>query len=194
MYDLPVVNLPASHNRTATGILAAAAIVLAEHGESASMADIATASGVGRATLYRYFPTRELLLQGLIEAALTELRERIADAELDTVPVAEGLARLTRGFLAAGDKYSALANVKKEFIADKAELDRQLAQPVEALLARGVEDGTLRADLAVGVLVQMYTGLIERAFTMVWRREVGLEQAAALVTTMFLDGANRQPA
>ncbi|HEY4455618.1 MAG TPA: helix-turn-helix domain-containing protein [Pseudonocardiaceae bacterium] len=179
-------------NRTAAGILEAAAVVLAEHGESVSMADIATASGVGRATLYRYFPTRDLLLRGLIDAALTELRERIADAELDTVPVAEGLARLTRGFLAAGSKYSALASVKKEFIADTAEFDRQLSQPVETLLARGIEDGTLRADLTVAVLVQMYTGLTERAFTMVWRREVGLEQAAALVTTMFLDGATHR--
>lgn len=176
-------------NRTAASILEAAAIVLADKGESASMADIATASGVGRATLYRYFPTREELLRGLIEAALSELRERIADAELDTVPVAEGLARLTRGFLAAGSKYGALASAKKEFLADKTELDEQLVQPVESLLARGIADGTLRPDLTVAVLVQMYTGLIERAFTMVWRRETGLEQAAALVTTMFLDGA-----
>src|SRR5437879_7590870 len=112
-------------NRTAAGILEAAAAVFAEHGESASMADIATASGVGRATLYRYFPTREELLRGLVDAALAELRERIADAELDTVPVAVGLARLTRGFLAAGSTYSALASVKTELVIAKAELDRQ---------------------------------------------------------------------
>jgi TetR/AcrR family transcriptional repressor of mexCD-oprJ operon len=188
-----VVSQPVPHNRTAASILEAAAAVLAEHGRSASMADIATATGVGRATLYRYFPTREALLRGLIAAALAELRERVVGAELDTVPVAEGLARLTRGFLAAGSKYGALASTKQEYVADKAELDSQLSEPIRELLARGVDDGTLRADLPVPVLLEMYTGLIEHALAMLLRREIGVEPAAAAVTSLFLDGATRRP-
>jgi tetracycline repressor-like protein len=39
------------------GILDIAAGVLAERGEAASTVHIADAAGVGRATLYRYFPT-----------------------------------------------------------------------------------------------------------------------------------------
>lgn len=178
-------------DRVVAGILDAAAAVLAERGDSVSMAEIASAIGVGRATLYRYFPNREALLGGLAEAAFTELCQRIADAEVDTVPVADGIARLTRGFLAAGDKYAALANTRKDQLGDSDALDQHVAAPIRDLLRRGVDDGTLRDDLSVTVLFEMYTGLLEHALNMLLRREIGSEQAAATVTTMFLNGANR---
>src|SRR5579859_7446878 len=84
---------PTLRDRIAAGILDTAAAVLAGRGEPASMAEIADAAGVSRATLYRYFPTRDTLLNALAEAASAELRERIADAELDTIPVLEAIAR-----------------------------------------------------------------------------------------------------
>jgi len=101
---------PTLRDRIAAGILDTAAAVLAGRGESASMAEIADAAGVSRATLYRYFPTRDTLLNALAEAASAELRDRIADAELDTIPVPEAIARLTRGFVLTGSKYVALAH------------------------------------------------------------------------------------
>ncbi|MGH3259142.1 MAG: helix-turn-helix domain-containing protein, partial [Streptosporangiaceae bacterium] len=52
----------ALRDRAARVILDAAAALLAERGESVSMADIAEAAGVGRATVYRYFPTKDALL------------------------------------------------------------------------------------------------------------------------------------
>jgi AcrR family transcriptional regulator len=152
------------------------------------MAEIATAAGVGRATLYRYYPTREALLAGLAEAAFAELCGRIADAGLDTVSVTEGLARLTRGFMAAGDKYAALAGVKKE-IRDTESLDQEIARPVRELLRRGIADGTLRADVPVEVLFELYSGLVERSLLLVMRRELSGEQAAAAACSLFLHGA-----
>ena len=50
---------PAIQDRVAEAILDVAANLLASGGEPPSMADIAAAAGVGRATLYRHFPTRE---------------------------------------------------------------------------------------------------------------------------------------
>jgi AcrR family transcriptional regulator len=188
-----VVRRPALHSRIATGILDTAAGVLAERGESASMAEIATAAGVGRATLYRYFPTRDALLRGLISAAFADLRERVADAQVDTVPVAEGIARLTRGFMAAGSKYAALARADKDRIRETDDVDRHVGAPIRDLLRRGVDDGTLRGDLSVDVLFEMFTGLLERSLNLVLRHEIGVEQAAAAVTSVFLDGAVRKP-
>ena len=60
------------------------------------MADIAEAAGVSRATLYRYFPTRERLLQALTATGLQTAAARLAQADLDTVPVPEAIARLAR--------------------------------------------------------------------------------------------------
>jgi AcrR family transcriptional regulator len=73
-------------------ILLAAARVLAAR-EAASMADIAAAAEITRGTLYRHFPARESLIQALEAAANEEAGRRLAEANLDQVPVEEGLAR-----------------------------------------------------------------------------------------------------
>src|SRR5271166_3850832 len=98
----------AIHDRVAEVILDAAADLLAEGGEPPSMSEVAAAAGVSRATLYRYFPTREQLLQTLTAAAIKATAARLAEADLDAVPVAEGIARVARVVAAAGSKYAAL--------------------------------------------------------------------------------------
>jgi TetR/AcrR family transcriptional repressor of mexCD-oprJ operon len=185
-----MVRHPALRDRIAAGILDTAATVLAERGESASMADIARAAGVGRATLYRYFPTREALLLGLTRVAFEELSGRIADAGLDDVPLREGVARAARAFIAAGSRYAAVVHVGKAYVDDPAEFDLAVAEPVRALIRRGVADGSLRADVPAAVLFEMFTGLLERALQLVERGQVGVEQAGAVITTLFLDGAS----
>ena len=60
----------AIQERVAEAILDVAADLLAAGGKPPSMADVAAAAGVSRATLYRYFPTREQLLAALTTAGL----------------------------------------------------------------------------------------------------------------------------
>lgn len=185
-----MVRHPALRDRIAAGILDTAATVLAERGESASMADIAQAAGVGRATLYRYFPTRDALMHGLTRAAFGELGDRIAAADLDAVPLREGVARAARAFIAAGARYAAVVHVAKTYIDDPAEFDRAIAEPVRVLIRRGVASGDLRADVPADVLFEMFTGLLERSLQLVERGQLGVEQAGSVITTMFLDGAS----
>jgi len=94
-------------DRVAAGILEVAATVLAERGEAASMADVADTAGVGRATLYRYFPSREALLRALADVALDDLGERIESA---TVIWAAGMraAPLTAQIPAERDNFGRL--------------------------------------------------------------------------------------
>ena len=67
----PAATASPRYDRTAAAILDAAAHVLAERGAGANMAEVAAASGVSRATLYRYYPSREALLEALAAQALT---------------------------------------------------------------------------------------------------------------------------
>lgn len=175
------------HDRTAAVILDAAARVLAESGRAASMADVAGAAGVSRATLYRYYATRESLLDALATQALADAGARLADAGLDAVAVEEAIERIVRALVAVGDRYAVL--VHEQIEPDPNEVERLLGAPIRAVFARGVKTGALRNDLAVEILLELFGGLLATAVKLVSQRRVGLEDAAATTTSVFLQGA-----
>lgn len=57
-------------------LLVTARAVVAEDGANASMRDIARKAGVGPATLFRHFPTRDALLDTLLRSTLEELTRK----------------------------------------------------------------------------------------------------------------------
>src|SRR5438067_11098805 len=67
-------------DRTAAAILDAAAHVFSEQGTGANLAAVAAAAGVSRATLYRYYPNREALLEALAAQAFPQPSRRWAGA------------------------------------------------------------------------------------------------------------------
>jgi AcrR family transcriptional regulator len=176
--------------RTPAAILDTAAHLLAERRE-ASMNDIAAAAGVGRATLYRYFPTRDALVQALADEALAELGTRLADAGLEHATFREALQRLCRAVLAVGDRYVVLLDEAAALRGRNSsfETHQDVAAPIQALFQRGQDDGNLRNDLEANVLVQLFGGLVVAAISARLPQTLGVEQAAALTGSMFLDGA-----
>jgi TetR/AcrR family transcriptional regulator, mexCD-oprJ operon repressor len=160
--------------------------ILAERRESASLAEIAEAAGVARFTLYRYFPSREALLRALADSAAREIQDRIGEARPGTVPVAEAIARITRGLIATGSKYIALAYLgpKRAGAADP-----QVSEPQLQLFRRGVEDGTLRGDLPAETLLGSSADLIEGSIIRSARAHAGVEETSAAVLSIFLSGA-----
>jgi TetR/AcrR family transcriptional regulator, mexCD-oprJ operon repressor len=183
--------------RTPAAILETAAHVLADHGD-ASMGDIAAAAGVGRATLYRYFPTREALLEALAAEATQEILARITDAGLDRAPVPEALQRLLRAFLTVGDRYVVLFRERAKPHGppgDQQEAERRqlVGAPIQALFQRGLDNGTLRDDLGAEALARLFGGLVLAAVEAALPRTLGVEQTAASLASLFLDGARRHP-
>jgi len=176
--------------RTSAAILETAAHLLAEH--DASMTEIAAAAGVGRATLYRYYPTRDALLAALAVQALDEITERVADARLENVPADEGIERLARVLLTVADRYVVL--VRERVKADDAESEERLGRPLRDLFERGIREGVLRADLPVDAQLQLFASNITSALHNNLQRDLGIEQTAATLTSFFLDGARRRPA
>jgi AcrR family transcriptional regulator len=70
------------------GILMSAAAVFAEQGmDKASMAQVATHSGVSKALLYHYYPSKDSLIFAIIQSHLLELEVSIAAAvDADLTP------------------------------------------------------------------------------------------------------------
>src|SRR3954469_18189994 len=100
---------PALQQRVAAAILDGAAHLFANGGDQASMNDVAEAAGVARATVYRYFPNRETLLDELARSAVRDVDARLASARIDEVAPEEGIARAVRALVDVGDAFVLLA-------------------------------------------------------------------------------------
>lgn len=78
--------------RTRTRILDGALQAIAHHGLSKlGMSDVSAHAGVSRGTLYRYFPSREKVLQSLAEVERERFQQRVGEALRSAPP---GGARL----------------------------------------------------------------------------------------------------
>src|ERR1700736_5494436 len=177
-------------DRTAAAILDAAAHVFSEQGTAANLADVASAAGVSRATLYRYYPNREALLKALATHALTELANRLNDAGLERATPEEAVERLARAIVAVGDRYAVL--VSEQCPPDEAAAERLVVAPMRAVFERGIASGVLRQDLPADVLRTLFSGTILAAIKLTQRQQLGAEEASAAAAAVFLDGARRR--
>jgi TetR/AcrR family transcriptional repressor of mexCD-oprJ operon len=162
-------------------ILLAAARVLAAR-EAASMADIAAAAEITRGTLYRHFPARESLIQALEAAANEEAGRRLADANLDQVPVEEGLARATRALVTVGEDFIVLLRERRP-------PEPGFTAPLETLLERGREGGQIRTDLPLATLVESFLVLVGACVRTGKAGGMGLEDMSSTALRLFLTGA-----
>jgi AcrR family transcriptional regulator len=161
-------------------LLKAAVEAFAEHGESASLDDIAKRAGVGAGTLYRHFPTRRDLLEAAyldrieaIAARADMLAARLAPGEALVAWLNElgaGLIQV-RGLKAllgsavtddgpsCGDSLRVAAGRLVRAAQDEGTL-RADVEPIEVLrLAHGAATASELADPAGG-LIQRYLGLL----------------------------------
>ncbi|GAA1987385.1 TetR/AcrR family transcriptional regulator [Kitasatospora viridis] len=178
---------PPPRDQVAVLILDRAAALLAEPGTAAGMTDIARAAGVGRATLYRYYPSRQALLDALADAAVDDLGDRLEAAGLAHLPVRDAIARVCHAFVTTGAKYIALRHTGHK-PADPTATDRRIGTPLRALVRRGITDGTLRGDQEPDITLTFFAALLEAGLTLT--PHLGPARAAATVTTQFLDGAS----
>jgi hypothetical protein len=105
--------------------------------------------------------------------------------------VPEAIARIARVIAAAGSKYAAVAG---RFGASDYEGDaeQQIGTMIQALLQRGIDDGTFRGDLTVDELTFLLGSLLQAAARMTAGHQAGVEKAAALITSVFLHGTARR--
>ncbi|HEX6967291.1 MAG TPA: TetR/AcrR family transcriptional regulator [Micromonosporaceae bacterium] len=143
-------------------LLDAAAHALA-HDPNASMADVARAAGLARATLYRHFQTRQELLAALRGEALVRATAAIEASRPDEGPPLEGLRRTVEALASLGVRFRALlldgADLNEAFLRER---DRVLA-PLRRVVERGQEAGVIRADVPPQWVVTALASLLVAA-------------------------------
>ena len=175
----------ALQQRVAAAILDGAARTLAARGEQASMNEVAAAAGVARATVYRYFPNRQALLDELAHLAVEDAHARLESARIDEVSATEGVARTVRAFVEVGDSFVVLSRGPAR--PGREEFERKLAGPLRRLVENGQSSGEIRDDVPSSWLTESLVGLV--VSVRATSPALGREDTIAGITSLFLDGA-----
>jgi len=131
--------LRADAARNVHRIVEVAARLLAEN-PSAGMADVAAGAGVGRATLYRHFPTREALVAAIREQAIEDAERALAACRLDEGSATDALHRLCVAWLDVAERYPLTEPQRPP-------RPHLLREPLIALLERGQAAGEFSREL-----------------------------------------------
>ena len=131
-------------------IIAAAAAVFAERGLDAATAEIAHRAGVGEATLFRRFPTKDDLIDAIIETRMEELAV-LADAAADAEDPAAALERFMQDLVKQFSRDKGFFEAAGERCVNDPKFQSQRERGMEAvgrLLRRAQDAGAVRTDLS----------------------------------------------
>ncbi len=129
------------------------------------MAVIARAANVGRVTLYAHFPSREVLLQAVLDLAITQAGTVIEAAAPNDGPAAAALSRLLRCSWHLLDRHRRLFEIAQRELGPvrlRQHHDKATTH-VEKLLMRGQNEGVFRTDLSLSWLVTTVYSLLHAA-------------------------------
>ena len=131
-------------------LLAVAGTVITEQGADASLRDIARRAGVGLATLFRHFPTREALLEALLRVNFDQMTARADELEAATSP-ADALVLWLEEFIAHAHQYRGVVASMMTALEDpQSPLHASCVTMRSAgtrLLSRAQAEGTARTDI-----------------------------------------------
>jgi AcrR family transcriptional regulator len=133
--------------RNRARVVAAAAAVFAERGVEASVPDVAERAGVGKATVYRSFPTKEHLIAAVVTESLADF-ERQTRARLDEPDAWAALeAALTEGAIKhCGDRAITAGLGAGIALPELTAARASMWDAVERLMARAKAQGRMRPD------------------------------------------------
>jgi AcrR family transcriptional regulator len=159
----PVEYLRADAARNVHRIVEVAARLLGEH-PNLAMADVATAAGVSRATVYRHFPTREVLIAAIKAQAVEQSQEALTACRLDEGGATDALERLCAAWLDIAERYAFAQLVGQPGLAPdeptREHSRRILGEPLRALFERGKASGEFSQALSTEWGVRSFGALL----------------------------------
>jgi AcrR family transcriptional regulator len=162
-------------------LVATARELFASGGVEVSVREIARRAGVGVGTLYRHFPTREDLVDAVLEDAFEELIAIARDALAEADPW-RGFTRFIEEALVLHARNRGLKDVVETQMHGRrhaASMRRRMRPLVQQLVLRAQESGSLRADFAPEDIPLLFWGadrVIELSSAVapeLWRRHLG---------------------
>src|SRR6266699_2256059 len=150
----------------------------------ASMAAIARRAGVVRATIYMHFPTRESLLDAVMEEATGRVAEAIRQAEPDRGEPREALERVILATWRQLSEFHNILQINMRRLSAQELRRRHLPMTTQfiPLLERGQADGVFRSDVSATWLIAVVRAIVHAAST---ELQVGRLSEAEVEQTML---------
>ncbi len=177
----PGDGLRSDARRNRERLVAAAREIFASKGIEASVREIAQRAEVGMGTLYRHFPTRDDLVDAVLEDGFEEF-VGIAEAALAEPDGWTGFRRFVEEALLLHARNRGLKEVFERRLAGKERAEamrRRIVPLVARLVTRAQEEGRLRPDFRPEDVALLFWGgdrVIELSATVspqLWRRYLG---------------------
>ena len=176
-----------SVSKTELALLNAGFAVLSRN-PGASLAEVAEAADVGRATLHRYYSSRADLLSALARHAMRELDDAVSQATTDAQSYWDALRLVMGAIIPLAHRHMFLTQENLQDPDLAVALARQ-AQELRDLINAAKKEGALRDELPTEWIAQAYDHLIYAAWMMIQREEATPRQAVGLAWKQFSKGA-----
>lgn len=186
--DVHLRYLRADAMRNRARLLEAAEAAFSAKGTDASLDDIARQAGVGIGTLYRHFPTRDDLVEALIQSGVQEL---IASGQelLESDDPFEALATWLQALLHNTTTYRGLSASLVGAAGGGSRLSTACHEQyavATSLVVRAKEAGALRSDATPAEVLDLVSAIA-------WVSERGLGSKAERLLALALDGLRSEP-
>src|SRR5262245_30047454 len=154
----------ADAERSIASILTAATQALAVDPD-ASMAEIARRAGVVRATIYMHFPTRDSLLDAVMDHAIADVTATLTAAEPDVGEPREALERVLVTTWRKLDELHSLIAMNTARLSSEEFHRRHMPfiTAIAPLIQRGQESGAFRRDLPTAWHLSMLLAIVHAA-------------------------------
>jgi TetR/AcrR family transcriptional repressor of mexCD-oprJ operon len=186
----------ATAERSVEAILDAAERLLARHVQ-VGVSAVAAESGLSRVTVYAHFPTREQLLEAVVERAVRQASVALQATEPDSGPPLDALERMVVVSWRELQRHQATARAAAEQLTPEVQrrAHRAAQRQLRKLADRGRREGQFRTDLPVDWLVGSCIALMHAAVDEVraGRMNAATAQAALLASIRDLWVAPTSP-
>lgn len=159
----------------------------------ASMREVAAASGVGRATVYRHFANRDELVRAIRLRALRDCREALAPAVFAHDSVRDALGAVLATLVPVLDRYRVLLDAAPPDRSDpeQRELTDAIERPLRELILRGQATGELDPQFPPEFAIAALIGALRAAREAVAGGRMPADTAHTLALRSLLDGIGR---
>jgi AcrR family transcriptional regulator len=160
---------------------------------SAGMSEIATAAGVGRATLYRHVESRQALIEKLVLVCMEEMDA--ATAPLAHLTGGAALEARIDATMPLADRFHFLAELWTIAADSEAitQIDNKLDDELAVLVEQAKRAGQINTDLPTPWVVSFYASTLMAAWWLIASGDVEIDEALIYTKQSFFSGCAKNP-